>query len=873
MPKREDIHFTFATEPALPAEAMVRRWTGQEALSSLYSYEVEVTTGTASVGLREFIGARAQLIIHTPDHTRTISGVISKAKVLSGTAPSGGASAMQTAFHFGPELTALKHRQNHRIFQDLTTEEIVTKVIEDAGIYQERAVTWRHDQELVKRTYCVQYHESDYAFMSRLLEDEGLFFYFVHGKDGDELVISDGKDVDDIEGDAAVVCVEALGLAPAGQIAGFALETEVASNKFSHRDYDYEHPLLELEGLAEREGEAPADGTTREIYEYPGGFVEPDAGKARAKNFLGALVRDAAVGRGEGGVTRFLPGLAFSVSRHPRSDLNGRYVLRTVDQGGAAASFAGGASDKEANYRCAFTCTPEALAVRPMRSTPKPRMYGAQTAMVVGPSGSEVYVDEQSRIKVQFHWDREGKADENSSCWIRVAQTWAGAGWGALTVPRVGMEVVVHFLEGDPDKPLVTGCVYNATHPPPLESHTKSGFRTNSSPGGGGANELSFEDKKGEEQLYLHAQRDFVKVIERNVVTIIGGTRKTIVKGGSIGGGEASATGHRAGELSSASTNLRSWSQQTIANMLNEEEEARLAALEKDLADDAIDKAAGDPGLSQCTAETKRRERDALKSKKKEVGPPAPPEGAPPPTGTPGSGAGGAPPTGAGGSPPTGAGDPAPTKSDTQLPRKDELEAQANFKKKEDEFRNSLPPVNDGPQSDPKGESAAKRAEAAKGPHNADTKTCEPFGDFLTSPQGVLVDGSGKKVSVLCADSFISMVPGNIDIGTGGTVSITAPNIVLTAACIKLAGGATQISGASFTSNCGRNTLKGRNLFTGASTVCNVPTLIDNTLMVTGTTDIGSKTSVFADLKCDAVADVTTLLNVPKIKGTLELNC
>ncbi|MBN4050401.1 type VI secretion system tip protein VgrG, partial [Desulfobulbus sp. AH-315-M07] len=588
MANREDVIYDFATEPALPAKAVVRRWTGREALSSLYNYEVVVTTGDAAVGLRDFIGARGQLVIRTPDHTRTISGVIAKAQVLSGVA--GGGSAMHTAFHFGPELAILQHRHSHRIFQDMTTEEIVTKVIEDAGIYMGRDVMWRHDQDLKKRTYCVQYRESDFAFMSRLLEDEGLFFYFAHGKGGDELVITDGKDVDDIEGEAEVPCLES-GLASVGQLAEFTLETEVASNKFSHRDYDYEHPLLELEGLAEIDGEAPADATTLETYEYPGRFVEPDTGKARAKNFLGALVRNAAVGRGEGTVTRFLPGLAFSLARHRRSDLNGRYILRSVEHSGTTASFETGTSDTQVNYSCSFSCTPEALPVRPMRSTPKPRMYGAQTAMVVGPSGAEVYVDDQSRIKVQFHWDREGKADEASSCWIRVAQTWSGAGWGALTVPRIGMEVVVHFLEGDPDKPLVTGCVYNATHPPPLDSHTKSVFRTNSSPGGGGANELSFEDEKGAEEVYLHAQRDFVQVIERNVVTIIGGTRKTIVKGGSMGGGESSAAGHLGGELSSASANLQSWSQQMVANTLTEAEETRLQQLDKNLADYETDRA------------------------------------------------------------------------------------------------------------------------------------------------------------------------------------------------------------------------------------------------------------------------------------------
>ena len=859
MADREDIGFTFTTDPALPAEARVKQWTGREGLSSLYDYEVEVTTGDAAVGLRDFIGARAQLVISAKDHTRAISGVIAKTKVLSGQG-----SEMQTAFHFGPELAALQHRHNHRIFQEMTTEEIVAKVIEDAGIYVGRAATWRHEQNLVKRIYCVQYGESDYAFMSRLLEDEGLLFYFAHGDDGDELVITDGKDADDIEGEAVVPCAQSFGLASVGEVVGFALETEVASNKFSHRDYDYEHPLLVLEGAAESDGDAPADGTTLETYEYPGGFVEPDAGTARATNFLGALARNATVGRGEATVTRFLPGRAFSLSQHPRSDLNGRYIVRSVEHGGSTASFEGG--DTGANFRCSFSCTPEDLAVRPMRSTPKPKMYGAQTAMVVGPSGSEVYVDDQSRIKVQFHWDREGKADESSSCWIRVSQTWAGAGWGALTVPRVGMEVVVHFLEGDPDKPLVTGCVYNAISPPPLESHTKSGFRTNSSPGGGGANELSFEDEKGKEEVYLHAQRDYVQVIERNVVTIIGGTRSTIVKGGSMGGGESSATGHQGGELSSASNDLQSWSQQMVANTLSEAEEDRLAELNRDLADHEKDKKAGrKPSMYPADAESKYRERDTLQRKKDGKSGPAPVPSRRPHDPPPGASKPNGPPP---------AKTPPPAAKEGKPPRKDLVDAKAEFEKKKDAFnKNRYPKMPEGTTpASAKGEAAAKKKEAGQGPKDASGKPMA-FGEQLKSPQGVLVDGSGTKVSVLCADSFISMVPGNVSIGTAGTVAITAPTIVLTAANIVVKGGATSVSGGSFVSSCGMNTLNGTNLLMGATTTVTTPTLIDNTLLVSGTTDIGSKTSVFADLKCDATADVTTLLNVPKIKGSLELNC
>jgi type VI secretion system secreted protein VgrG len=219
-------------------------------------------------------------------------------------------------------------------------------------------------------------------------------------------------------------------------------------------------------------------------------------------------------------------------------------VTHRGHQRGRLPAGEGQALDKE-SYRNQFTCLKKDVPFRPVRRTPRPVIPGAQTAVVVGPSGEEIHTDEHGRIKVQFHWDREGKHDDRASCWIRVAQSWAGPGWGALYLPRMGQEVVVEFLEGDPDQPLVTGSVYNGANPPPLSlpgDKTRSTLRTESSPGGGGSNELRYEDAKGSEEIYLHAQKDLNVVVENDQTATVGGNQTLDVSGNrsrSIGGSQS----------------------------------------------------------------------------------------------------------------------------------------------------------------------------------------------------------------------------------------------------------------------------------------------------------------------------------------------
>jgi type VI secretion system secreted protein VgrG len=313
-----------------------------------------------------------------------------------------------------------------------------------------------------------------------------------------------------------------------------ALESaeEVRPEKVLLRDYYFVRPSDDLDSLAA--ANAPLN---LEVYEYPGGYATQKLGKQRAKVRLEGLRATAWLGQGESSCRRFVPGSTFQLEEHPLGDLNSKYLLIQVHHHGRQPQPHIGGSQKSAaaereGYWNTFSCIPASTPFRPPRTTPRPFIAGPQTARVVGPSSEEIYTDEHGRIKVQFHWDREGKRNEYSSCWMRVAQSWAGEGWGALFLPRIGQEVVVEFLEGNPDSPLVVGSVYNGDHPTPValpDEKTKSTLRSSSSPGNAGSNELRFEDTAGAEEVYLHAQRNLLIAVENDKTQTVGGNESLSV--------------------------------------------------------------------------------------------------------------------------------------------------------------------------------------------------------------------------------------------------------------------------------------------------------------------------------------------------------
>jgi type VI secretion system secreted protein VgrG len=312
-------------------------------------------------------------------------------------------------------------------------------------------------------------------------------------------------------------------------IASWRRDQVIQPAAYTLGDYNFEKPALDL--TANQTGNGSGNW---EIYDYPGEYDSKSEGDTYANIRLEEQESPGVVITGAGTGRSFATGFKFDLKEHYRASENATYVLTSVNhsayEGGTYPGLNGGA--EQATYSNTFTCIPFAIPFRPPRVTPRPQMQGSQTAFVVGPSGEEIYVDKYGRVKVQFHWDRRGKNDENSSCWIRVSHLWAGKGWGAVFTPRIGQEVIVDFLEGDPDQPIITGRVYNATAVVPYtlpDEQTKSTLKSYSSKGGGGFNEFRFEDKKGSEQIFIHAEKDQHDRIKNDRYEIVGNDSHLIV--------------------------------------------------------------------------------------------------------------------------------------------------------------------------------------------------------------------------------------------------------------------------------------------------------------------------------------------------------
>ncbi len=430
-----------------------------------------------------------------------------------------------------PRLWRLGKIVRSRIFQELTVPEIVRKVLGDGEVEHRLALSGRYP----KRTYCVQYAESDLDFVSRLLEEEGIFYFFEHAQGAHTMVLGDSPSAHPpLPGDARLRFHERSDQ-PSGEehVDEFSSALEVRSGKVTLRDFDFVRPHTDLTTSQKAQGPDAA----LEVYEYPGGYQDSPAGKRIAQVRLEEERARACTSAGASICRRLVPGATFELCEHPAPDVDGEYLVVSVEHHGAQPELLGTAAPRAAGdgegYRNRFRCIRADVPFRPERRTPRPTIPGAQTAIVVGPPGEEIHTDEHGRIKVQFHWDREGSRNDRSSCWIRVAQSWAGPGWGALYLPRIGQEVVVEFLEGDPDRPLVTGSVYNGSNPPPVSlpsEKTRSTLRSASSPGGNGSNELRFEDAAGEEEIFLHAQKDLNVVVENDETTRVGGNQSLTVQ-------------------------------------------------------------------------------------------------------------------------------------------------------------------------------------------------------------------------------------------------------------------------------------------------------------------------------------------------------
>ncbi|MFG8730826.1 type VI secretion system tip protein TssI/VgrG, partial [Pseudomonas aeruginosa] len=394
------------------------------------------------------------------------------------------------------------------------------------------------------REYCVQYDESDLHFVQRLCAEEGIHFHFRHSAEAHLLVFGDDQTVFPRLGRPTAYVHDSGLVADEPVIKRFSLRLASRTTRTTRRDYDFEKPRLLLEAGNRPAADAPAEPDL-EDYDYPGRFVDRQRGKLLSQRALERHRADRRLGEGVSDQPLLVSGHFLEIAEHPRAEWNDLWLLSEVFHEGkqpqvleenVTSDTSASTDDFQQGYRNRFLATPWEVFFRPPLEHPKPRVLGSQTAVVTGPPGEEIHCDRYGRVRVQFHWDREGQGDDKSSCWLRVASGWAGNGYGGIVIPRVGMEVLVDFLEGDPDQPLVSGCVYHAAHPVPYElpaNQTRSVFKSLSSPGGGGYNELRIEDRKGQEQIFVHAQRDWDENIEHDQKIRVGHERHDTVEANS----------------------------------------------------------------------------------------------------------------------------------------------------------------------------------------------------------------------------------------------------------------------------------------------------------------------------------------------------
>jgi type VI secretion system secreted protein VgrG len=522
--------FEFEAGPFTQGELAVIEFEARENLSGPYRVDLVFTAAPdIVVDAAELLGQPAALVVRqgTSD-IRYLHGILCE---LSRWNAGGSAQRNRYRAVLEPGFHLLRHTRKSRIFQQKSIPEIVEQVLGEGKVTYALELQGSYSP----RDYCVQYRESDFDFVSRLLEEVGIFYFFRHSQGGHEMVLGDSPNVHTpIYGDPAIPFRDPAGMSGDEEcVFEISGRMEVVPGAVALRDFDFVRPSLDMTV----DSQASDGDTALEIYDYPGKYEDPSPGKDVAKVRLEELRAPKQVAWGQTVCRRLEAGCKFELTEHAEADFNKEFLLLSVAHEGYQPEVLlfeqanGGRGDRKP-FRSVFQCMPSEVPYRPPRRTPRPVIPGPQTAIVVGPSGEEIFTDEHGRVKVQFHWDREAPGDDKSSCWVRVSQAWAGPGWGALYLPRIGQEVVVDFLEGDPDRPLITGRVYNGHNPPPADlpgKRTQSTLRSDSSPGGGGFNEFRFEDAAGEEEIYLHAQKDMDIVIENDKTQSVGGNESLTV--------------------------------------------------------------------------------------------------------------------------------------------------------------------------------------------------------------------------------------------------------------------------------------------------------------------------------------------------------
>ncbi|HEX7672419.1 MAG TPA: type VI secretion system tip protein VgrG, partial [Polyangiaceae bacterium] len=492
-----------------------RSMTAREALGEPFLFDLEVLSQRDDLTPKDLLGQPVSVHLDTADDgTRHFTGLVTRLEYQGS-----GTDYSTYRLILRPWVWFLTRSTNSRVFQQQSVPDIIKKIFRDYGFTD--FTESLHETHPVL-DYVVQYRETDFDFVSRLMERAGIYYFFQHTADRHQLVLADSYGSHeaapgyetlpfrppDVHRDAALEFVER-----------WELTEEVTPGRYSNADFDFTRPNLRL--FATRAAPKDHANAAFEVYEYPGRFLENADGDAIASVRLEQSQAAFEVGIGASNARGLGVGNLFSLVDHPRGDQNREYLVTAAEyvlRGHDLTS--GGGEDGDA-YRSTFEARDSKVPFRLPLSTEKPIMRGPQTATVVGKAGEEIWTDEYGRVKVQFHWDREGLRDENSSCFVRVSQGWSGDHWGSIHIPRIGHEVIVDFLEGDPDQPIITGRVYNGQNKPPYDlpaNQTQSGIKSRSTKGGGSSNfnEIRFEDKLGSEELHMQAEKDHTVLVKHD---------------------------------------------------------------------------------------------------------------------------------------------------------------------------------------------------------------------------------------------------------------------------------------------------------------------------------------------------------------------
>ncbi|MBT2334432.1 type VI secretion system tip protein VgrG [Variovorax paradoxus] len=523
MPRTVQVHTVLNAE-----QLKFRAMRGQEGLSQLFEFEVDMVSPSFSLDLKTLLGTSLTLELQDEGPPRYLNGTVVRFELVG--------RANETGRHYiyralvQPWLWYLTRTTDCRIFQNKSVPDVLDDVLGKYGFEYEKRLTGSYRPW----EYCVQYQESDFAFVCRLMEHEGIAYHFEHRSGSHLLVLAD-----DVGGYSALPGHATIPFRPRDRVVHamepcidqWRISEQITSGRVMLDDFDFRKSRASLQSV--QQDPKGHDHSTYEVYEWLGGYSENDQGDGYAKIRLQELQCAHELAAGHTNVIGMAPGHLFQMTHCPREADNREYLITQTRYDLQEPEYStGGTAESVCEFD--FTVLPSSVAYRPARKTPKPRTNGPQTATVVGPE--EIWTDRFGRVKLQFRWDRYGQSDQNSSCWVRVSSNWAGANYGTMHMPRVGQEVIVDFIGGEPDRPIITGRVYNNDQMPPWElpaNATASGILTRSSSGGAvnQANMLRFEDRTGAEQILLHAERNLDVEVEADETHTTDGTRTTVIGG------------------------------------------------------------------------------------------------------------------------------------------------------------------------------------------------------------------------------------------------------------------------------------------------------------------------------------------------------